>query len=400
MNAPSDARGNGVGTLWWADLDNKRIGRLARGQENADLWQLGGSGGLYGTALDSGGRFWAADSGESTVHSLEPSDNTLCTYEFPSSGTAGYLAAQDDGIWFGDGWDEYLYRLAPDGPVLTRWSLPAGAYPEGLTIDSSGALWWADPILEALVRLDPGRDELTTFALPEGSMPEMVAPAGERIWFSEVILYGGVGLLDAWQAAGNTQTVTAQTVAVTVTCVIQAPDLTLPLTVTQGALAWTDTTYPTSTVTAGVWVAPMPGDTFPWGVAADGNGTWVVDNGRRVLTRLPAMPVDIRACTVEDGDGDMSTQDDWTPLVDWPVSLFVNGTEQVPGQVTGADGCYTWRDLDAGEQYGVGQTVSEDWEAMTPESHNFGVGVSGGGYRYVFVNSRSATKVFLPIVLR
>jgi streptogramin lyase len=400
MNTPSDARGDGDGTLWWADLDHKRIGRLAQGQEDADLWQLGGSSGLYGTALDGSGRLWVADSGQSAVHSLDPADNMLCTYEFPSSGTAGYLAAGDDALWFGDGSDQYLYRLAPEGPALTQWPLPAGAYPEGLAIDSSGALWWADPVQEALVRLDPDRDQFTTFALPAGSTPEMIAPAGERIWFSEVTLYGGVGLLDPWQASGSTQTLAGQSVPVTTTCAIHAPDLTLSLTVSQGTLGWTETAYPTTIVAPGVWAATLPGETFPWGVAADGHGTWVVDNGRRVLARLPAVPVDLRACVMEDEDGDLNTADDRTPLVDWPVSLFVNGAEQVPGQVTGTDGCYTWHDQEAGVQYSVGQTVPEEWSALTPEFHDFGVGASGGGYRYVFVNTSDKVEVFLPLVLR
>jgi hypothetical protein len=97
--------------------------------------------------------------------------------------------------------------------------------------------------------------------------------------------------------------------------------------------------------------------------------------------------VDVTACKVEDADGDLATTDDQTPIEGWTVYLSIDGVRQTPGQLTGADGCYTWEDLGPGHSYDVEEDdPAPDWTALTPLTHDFGPASAGESYSFTFVN--------------
>jgi hypothetical protein len=92
--------------------------------------------------------------------------------------------------------------------------------------------------------------------------------------------------------------------------------------------------------------------------------------------------VDVTACKDYDHfDGR------YTPIVGWTVYLSIDGVRQTPGQLTGADGCYTWTNLGPGHSYDVEEDIPSGWFAITPTSHDFGPAVSGEAYSYTFINS-------------
>jgi hypothetical protein len=70
----------------------------------------------------------------------------------------------------------------------------------------------------------------------------------------------------------------------------------------------------------------------------------------------------------------------------WPVYYSIAGVRQLPGQLTGADGCYTWTNLQPGLVYDVEEDVLPGWIAKTPTKWDFGKSVSGGEYKYTFIN--------------
>jgi hypothetical protein len=143
----------------------------------------------------------------------------------------------------------------------------------------------------------------------------------------------------------------------------------------------------------------VPGAGAPYGIRASALSAWTVDYERQVLSWL-LFGSSVTACKLEDADGDLGTQDDQTPLPGWRVYLTVDGLRQEPGELTRAAGCYTWLDLEPGHVYGLEEEIPNGWSALTPGSHEFGTAVAGERYEHAFVNSRSATKVFLPLVLR
>jgi len=76
-------------------------------------------------------------------------------------------------------------------------------------------------------------------------------------------------------------------------------------------------------------------------------------------------PVDVTACKVRDADGDLSTENDQTPVAGWPVALTEDGAI-VEWQDTLENGCYTWTGLTPGVSYDVHEGSWEGWAALGP----------------------------------
>jgi hypothetical protein len=97
--------------------------------------------------------------------------------------------------------------------------------------------------------------------------------------------------------------------------------------------------------------------------------------------------VKVKACKVEDADGDLATTNDQTAIKDWTVYLSIDSVRQLPGQLTGDDGCYTWLDLGPGHSYDVEEDdPAPEWTPLTPLTHDFGPAMSGQSYSFTFKN--------------
>jgi hypothetical protein len=99
--------------------------------------------------------------------------------------------------------------------------------------------------------------------------------------------------------------------------------------------------------------------------------------------------VDVKACKLDDADGDLATTDDQTPIPVWPVALSIDGVIvewQVTGPEVGGKSCYTWENLGPGHSYDVHEDVLAGWTALTLTSHDFGPAQSGEIYEFAFVN--------------
>jgi len=398
MGYPGDARSDGTGTVWYAEASANYLGQLSTAAGTTTLWEATGSDGLFATQIDEAGKVWATDYFAAQVFRFDPSSQELCRYPIPSTAPSNYLAAGAQGIWLADGNGEFIYRLDPVGNEYTRWGLPAAGWPVGVDLDAEGNLWWADYDLGTIDRLQAGLNRLTTFDPPIASEPVMLHTSTDEVWFTDDI-NSTTGRLLPDVAHGVTTTLTLSTVPVTPTCSLVEPAVTMPVTVTTGVISFTQTSYSVVADSDGWKILAVPGSGAPYGIRANGLNVWTVDYERRVLTWL-LFGSSVTACKLEDAGGDLGTQDDQTPVPGWRMFLTVDGVRQEPGSLTSAAGCYTWLDLEPGHTYGVEEEVPSGWSALTPERHEFGVGVAGESYRYVFVNTRSVMKVFLPIVLR
>jgi hypothetical protein len=228
----------------------------------------------------------------------------------------------------------------------------------------------------------------------------MVAANRGRIWYSDDF-DGRIGRLDPELVVSNTYVVTPSVTTLSPDCVtpILGSNDTVPIQV--GATTWSSVIY-TSTLNADGWqISVLPVDSYPWGITTFPGQVWFVDNGRQVLSHFLEKP-EVEACKLDDADGDLNTIDDQSPIPGWTVYLLTDGVRQEPGKLTGADGCVNWYDLDAGTNYGVEEDVLDEWQALTPTSHDFGTSQMGEIYEYTFVNAliTSDGMVYLPILIR
>jgi hypothetical protein len=99
--------------------------------------------------------------------------------------------------------------------------------------------------------------------------------------------------------------------------------------------------------------------------------------------------VEVKACKYEDFDGD---GDKDKPIEGWTVHLTIDG-EIEDTQKTGADGCYTWKDLGplpAGSYYDASETVPDGWTATSPTKVEFeSPPQSGAKYQADFTNFKN-----------
>ena len=225
----------------------------------------------------------------------------------------------------------------------------------------------------------------------------MVDAAGHNLWYSEDFL-GSAGLLRPDEATGYTTVLNSTTSAIDPTCSIKNP-VTQTVTISTGVLAWETATYTVDSGVVGFTQYVLPSE-FLWGVAAEPTGSYVVDYDRQMLVRLPALPVDVVGCIVEDEDGDLDTTDDRRPLSGQVMILLTDGAPQPSPRLTGEDGYASgWVGLETGPLYGVQQALSDEWKPLTPISHTFGTAVSGASYRHTFVVTPAPELVFLPLLI-
>lgn len=385
-STPSDARRAADGDVWWVAQADDRLGRVSPGSNQVTLWDVPGASTLFGTAVDANGEVWLSEHFDPQVYRFDVASGQLCTYTLGQSGASDYILAQGGEIWLGDWINDSIHRLNPGTGELTAWQLPGNARPEGLAMDQQGHFWWADPDLHHLARLEPGQNRLTTFPLPYGSFAEMLTVSGNRIWYTEDFR-GSLGRLDPFLATGSKETLTTATQTLTPKCGLVSPAKTGTLNTTTGTAAWSSTTF-TRTVDDGGWlVHELPVDAYPWGIVASSGQIWFVDLGRQVLAAVEDKP-SVTACKEKDGDGNLSTTDDQSPIEGWTLYLVVDGERQ-PGVLTGAVGCYTWSDLDTGVNYAVEESLPDGWTALTPPSYDLGQITPGKSYLYSFINAES-----------
>ncbi len=281
---PSDARSDGAGDIWWVDAQFNQVGRLPLAGGSASLWEIPGSTGLYGTGLGVSGDIWVTDFVQPYLYHLSPSASELCTYTLPLDGTGDYLLVDEGNIWLGDYQNAQIDRLNVISDTFTTWSLPTGSRPTGMAIDGSGSLWWADTDRGLLASLTPGTNQIITYTQSLALTPKMLTISDGLVWFSA---QDKVGVLNPARAAGRSSTVQPQSQAVAKKCTPLAAPITTPITTSTGQAAWADVTYPSLFSPAGWQVFQLPTGASTWGIAAQGEHIWLVDQGRRVLAKLP-----------------------------------------------------------------------------------------------------------------
>jgi streptogramin lyase len=390
LGAPSDGRRSPDGTVWWIDPVSDQLAQLELDASDITYWNLPTTS-PYGTAVDSSGTVWVTEYFEPDLYRFDPASSQLCIYNYGDpDGASDYVLAQGDYIWLGDWINDAIHRLQISSGVLTTWELTYfNPRPVGLAIDDRGNLWWADSSRGVLGRLEPALDRISIYEPPAGAggTPEMVTSSGKRIWYSDDYS-GQVGRLDPSLATPKSSYTTSpnQTPLIS-SCSTISPADSGTATSTSNNTTWSMVIY-TTTIDSGGWlIVKLPPDAYPWGITALKEQAWFLDYNRQVLSRILGDP-SVTACKLADTDGSLDTTNDQAPIAGWTVMLYANDVV-TDTQLTGADGCYTWYDLEPGIIYRVVEEVPTGWRALTPTSHDFGVGKMGEIYEYTFINAES-----------
>jgi streptogramin lyase len=312
MTSPVDAHADGAGNIWFADWggDNGTLGRITGG--SLTLWDLP-SGYPWGVAIDTGGRVWVTDTGNSILYRFKPLagvSGALTCYSLPAGGISSYVLAAGDNLWLGDAWNGRILRVrvaldTGDPGAVTVWQIP-DANPEGMALDAGGRLWWADTGLNRLARLNPDDPDSTvsdpvTFYTPPvaGSNPLVVQVSGDRIWYSENGI-GTAGVLDP--ALAGSASIAASTSTTSLGeifmpgCGTTVSGRSGAIQITNDSLSekWARTFWSSAAERNGWSVYRPPADPTvgkPYGIAVVDGVPWVVDQARRKLARLNTAPL-------------------------------------------------------------------------------------------------------------
>lgn len=400
ITAPSDARSDLDGHIWWGDNSSARFGQLNINTGEIAYWQVPGATALQGTQVDDQGAIWLMAFEAPYLYHFDPGSQRLCTYNLPDEGVADYALVLDNMVWLGDRNNHRLLRLDPDSGTFTLWPLPPGSQPVGISASPDGAIWYADPVLAYLGRYQPGIELLDVYSLPVGSKPEMLTVQGNNIWYSEQ-WDGTIGKLTPELAGATHITLTHSSLTTAVSCTLQTTVLTNTVTMVTGTLTWNPTSYPVLMDESGWLVYDLPTGALPWGLAADNQHVWFIDTNRHLVGRIPQeAPVSLTACVLADADGNLGSSTDQSPLTDWLVYLRIAGVRQEPGRRTGPDGCVRWTDLAPGPSYGLEEQLVTGWEALTPASHDFSPSLPGDQFENTFINYQTQSFLFLPLLNR
>jgi streptogramin lyase len=411
LGAVSDARAGEDGLVWYVDQDTRLIARLDPQAATIVTWPLpAGALSGFGTALDEQGRLWVSDFSQPTLYRFDPTSAQLCNFETGqlAGGGSRYLTVKDHVLWLSDFFYNAVMRLDMQTGQLTRWeyySIYWDFEAEGLAADGAGGLWFADSNHNSLVRLDlslPAEPRLLRYRLPAGNGdPVMLARLGDILWYSG-LTPPALGRLDPSLVTPTIYTPQVNSATLEPECVTASPSAAQPVTVSSQVPNWSQGALEPLSPASGWTVLPLSTDSFPWGVAVQGEDLWAVDNGQGKLLRKDVL-TSLTACKLNDADGDLATSEDQSPLPGWTLYLTLDGVQQQPGVLTGPEGCFTWPDLNIGIVTGVEEEQRPGWVALSPTSHDLGPLELGLSYQHSFVNTESVSLnggVYLPMLLR
>ncbi len=398
---PFDARHDALNQyLWWADAETTSniLGRVSTTNGAYTLWQVPGAHGFYGSALDAAGRFWVMGFESPYLYRLDAAQTELCRFTLPSGvwqARSSYIDYAAGYIWLGETANERLLRLSVGDNSLRSWTLPEFSSPYGIAVDEQGNVWYTDSSNNVLARLNPTTDQMAVYELPAGALPLMVAAHRDLIWYTGHV---SLGYLDPLIAGATEFIPTLEDSTLTPSCAGISPSSSGSLTITSGTLDWNPASYSTIQEANGLWNYQLPSGSFPYGITGT-SSIWFVDTNRRMLGKIPT-GAEATACKLQDLDQNLLTTTDRVPVRNWTLYLTIGGVRQMPGQVTGADGCTTWSDLTPDLVYGVEEDLPSEWQALTPTTHSFGAAAPLAQLSHTFINGREMENLFLPLTNR
>jgi streptogramin lyase len=170
---------------------------------------LNPAGFAYEINPDTHGNLWITDYGANQVRQVHPATGAVTIY----SGLANASDARMDPggmVWWTNGGNTDLGRIAPGTSTLTTWKLPGTGALGGVAFDGAGRVWTTDVLFNGMIyRFTPGTGEVCTYAIPDGGAGAYIQAQGADIWLGDTAnnrilkLDSGSAVFTLWQLEGG-----------------------------------------------------------------------------------------------------------------------------------------------------------------------------------------------------
>ncbi|NJN81106.1 MAG: hypothetical protein HC802_01680 [Caldilineaceae bacterium] len=281
-----DARRDSGDNVWWSHYDNGQLGRIDLSAGTVTTWTLPGAGFPWGTAIDAFDQVWVTDADAPTIYRFNLTTTQVCSYTLPGGGKSDYIIHDAGVLWVGDDANDRLVELDPAANTFTSYQLPFDSYPEGLAAGEDGNIWWGDYDNPFIGQLKPNSLQVVTYTLPytlpDGEGPGMIDFSAGSIWYT-VYTSGTFGAMNPAVATGVSSVITSATVAVTPSCAILGPGVTLPTSTVTGTASFTNAVYAPKIDSGGWTVYQLDLNSGLWPIRHVSGGVWIGDQSRDKL---------------------------------------------------------------------------------------------------------------------
>jgi YVTN family beta-propeller protein len=148
---------DGNGVLWSASGSTN----LVRHDPATGVTQVLGTQGRvsYGLGVDSNGKIWMSNWTNNSIQRINGITGAVeLTINTPSTCNRGVAVTPDNNIWVAGSCSNTVTRLANNGTVLA--SIPVGAQPTGLSVDSNGKVWVTNLDSNSTMRINPATNSV------------------------------------------------------------------------------------------------------------------------------------------------------------------------------------------------------------------------------------------------
>lgn len=162
----------GHGPLWFADRGNGRLGTItATGTVHEYQIPAGPAGAAIPQAivLGPGHQVWFTEPANNRIGELNTHTNsfTFTAIPTPDAGLVGMVRDHDGDLYAVERSADKVARLDPRTGLFTEWTLPVGAFPNRLAVDTRGNVWFTELDTNQLGRIGPD-GHLSELPLPGG----------------------------------------------------------------------------------------------------------------------------------------------------------------------------------------------------------------------------------------
>jgi len=206
---PHDPAVGADGALWFTEQMQNKIGRLDPQSGKFDEFPLKlADSGPHGLVADREGNIWFTGNFKGYIGKLDPKTGAVKEYKIPDpKGEDPHTAVFDNQgmLWFTLQVANMVGRLDPKtGKIDMKHVSTPDSHPYGIAINSKGIPIFCEFATNKLASINPQTMEITEYTLPEGARPRRMAiDTNDRIYYTD-FAGGNLGRLDLATGAVKT----------------------------------------------------------------------------------------------------------------------------------------------------------------------------------------------------
>ncbi len=198
---PTDVTSGPDGTLWFAEDNGDKIGRITTAGTVTEFGLPDGSAPDYITTGPDN-NLWFTDPGNNAIGRITTAGIvTEFTVPTSSSGPAGITTGPDGNLWFGEQTGNQIGRITTSG-TITEYGLGTLSSPYEIVTGSDGNLWFTEINNDMVGKIVPSgvnAGTVTLYPTASGSGPRGITAGSDgNLWFTE----GGLSQIGRITTAG------------------------------------------------------------------------------------------------------------------------------------------------------------------------------------------------------